>query len=236
MNFPSKSSGEESEQIQCVVADIFLRRLIIHLHSLNFVLVAFVADVFFWVARKRDCGRNVNGPVFRLFCYANIGVALGSAAASNADGSRGAVASFDRCERRYRVSRTARSSSATRSRTSRVGFVLLARSVLTEACTKSPNYINPCNGKPLCCTDRRGRGLHDTTDRDAVGAVHAVHAGQRGMGTGQACPNFTAADPRTPGSCCRARPFAPRARLAQPLSPAGIWRQSTGVSPPSTSA
>src|SRR5262249_39288971 len=52
MNFPSKSAGEESEYIQCVVADIFLRRLIIDLHSLNFVLVAFVAVVFFWVARE----------------------------------------------------------------------------------------------------------------------------------------------------------------------------------------
>jgi hypothetical protein len=56
MNFPSKSAGEENEEIKCIVADIFLRRFVIDLHSLNLVLIAFVAAVFFidWIVSLRS--------------------------------------------------------------------------------------------------------------------------------------------------------------------------------------
>ena len=47
MNFPSGSSGVEDEQVECIVANVFLRRPIIDLHSLNLELIALVADVFF---------------------------------------------------------------------------------------------------------------------------------------------------------------------------------------------
>lgn len=45
---PSECRGEENEQVECIVTDVFLRRLIIDLHCLNLVLIALRADVFFW--------------------------------------------------------------------------------------------------------------------------------------------------------------------------------------------
>lgn len=45
---PSECGGEENEQVECIVTDVFLRRLIIDLHCLNLVLIALRADVFFW--------------------------------------------------------------------------------------------------------------------------------------------------------------------------------------------
>lgn len=49
---PSECGGEENEQVECIVTDVFLRRLIIDLHCLNLVLIALGADVFFWVIGK----------------------------------------------------------------------------------------------------------------------------------------------------------------------------------------
>jgi hypothetical protein len=55
MNFPSESGGEENEQVKLIVADVFLRRLIIDLHSTNLMVIALGADVFLWVAGEKGC-------------------------------------------------------------------------------------------------------------------------------------------------------------------------------------
>jgi hypothetical protein len=47
--------------------DVFLCRLIIDLHSLNLVLIALVADAFFWVAGEIGCSCNLDRAVFWLF-------------------------------------------------------------------------------------------------------------------------------------------------------------------------
>jgi hypothetical protein len=51
MKFPSKSAGEKNEKVKCVDANVFLCRLVMYLLATNLVLIAFGADVFFWVAR-----------------------------------------------------------------------------------------------------------------------------------------------------------------------------------------
>jgi hypothetical protein len=75
MNFPTGSAGEENEHVECIVADVFLRRLVIDLHSLNPVLIALIANAFFWVAGEMSCRCSLDSSVFRLFGDANIGVA-----------------------------------------------------------------------------------------------------------------------------------------------------------------
>ena len=79
MNFPSKSGGEEDEQLYFIVADVFLRRLIIDLHSTNLVVIALGADVFFWVGGEIDCSCSLSVTVFRLFGDTNTDIAAGGA-------------------------------------------------------------------------------------------------------------------------------------------------------------
>ena len=52
---------------------------IIDLHSLNLVLIALVADVFFWVAGEIGCSCSLDRAVFWLFGDANIDITTGGA-------------------------------------------------------------------------------------------------------------------------------------------------------------
>jgi hypothetical protein len=79
MNFPSGSGGEEDEQVKFIVADVFLRRLIIDLHSTNLMVIALRADVFFWVVGEIGCSCNLGVAVFRLFGDTDINIAGGGA-------------------------------------------------------------------------------------------------------------------------------------------------------------
>jgi hypothetical protein len=77
---PSECGGEENEQVECIVTDVFLRRLIIDLHSLNLVLIALRADAFFWVIGEIGCSCNLDRAVFWLFGDTDIDIAAGGAA------------------------------------------------------------------------------------------------------------------------------------------------------------
>jgi hypothetical protein len=50
MKFPSKSAREKNEKVKCVVANVFLCRLVMYFLATNLVLIAFEAEVFFWVS------------------------------------------------------------------------------------------------------------------------------------------------------------------------------------------
>ena len=79
MNFSAKSAGEEDEQIECIVADVFLRRLVINLHPTNLVIIAPGADVFFWEGGEIGCSYSLDRAVFWLFGDTNIDVTTGGA-------------------------------------------------------------------------------------------------------------------------------------------------------------
>src|SRR5262245_22009632 len=79
MNFPGGSGGEENEQVKLIVAGVFLRRLIIDLHSTNPMVIALGADVFFWVVGETGCSCNLGAAVFRLFGDTDINIAAGRA-------------------------------------------------------------------------------------------------------------------------------------------------------------
>jgi hypothetical protein len=51
MKFPIKSAREKHEKVKCVVSNVFFCRLVMYLLATNLVLIAFVADAVFWVAR-----------------------------------------------------------------------------------------------------------------------------------------------------------------------------------------
>ena len=52
---------------------------IIDLNSLNLVLIALEANVFFWVAGETGCSRSLGAAVFRLFGDTDINIAAGRA-------------------------------------------------------------------------------------------------------------------------------------------------------------
>src|SRR3989442_1050575 len=76
MNFLAKSAGEEDEQVECIVADISLRRLVINLHPTNLVTIAPGADVFFW---EIGCSCSLDRAVFWLFGDTDINISTGGA-------------------------------------------------------------------------------------------------------------------------------------------------------------
>ena len=79
MNFPTKPGGPKDKQFEFIAADVFLRRLIIDLHSTNLMVIALEADMFFWVAGEIACSCGFDTAMFRLFGDTDIGVAEGSA-------------------------------------------------------------------------------------------------------------------------------------------------------------
>ena len=74
MNFPSKSAREENEKVKCVIADVFLCRLVIYLLATNLVVIASGAEVFFWVAGKKGSSYGLDRAVVWLFGDADIDV------------------------------------------------------------------------------------------------------------------------------------------------------------------
>jgi len=79
MKFPSKSAGEKNEKVKCIVANVFLCRLVMYLLAANLVFIAFGADVFFWVARIKACRFDFDSAVFWLFGNTDIDIARGGA-------------------------------------------------------------------------------------------------------------------------------------------------------------
>ena len=74
MKFPSKSAREKNEKVKCVVANVFLCRFVMYPLATNLVLIAFGADVFFWVAGIKACGPDFDRAVFWLFGNTDIHV------------------------------------------------------------------------------------------------------------------------------------------------------------------
>jgi hypothetical protein len=79
MNFSAKSAGEEDEQVECIVADVFLRRLVINLHPTNLMTIAPGADVFFWEVGEIGCSCSLDRAVFWLFGDTDINITTGGA-------------------------------------------------------------------------------------------------------------------------------------------------------------
>jgi hypothetical protein len=79
MNFLAKSAGEEDEQVECIVADVFLRRLVINLHPTNLSIIAPGADVFFWEGGQIGCSYSLDRAVFWLFGDTNSDITTGGA-------------------------------------------------------------------------------------------------------------------------------------------------------------
>ena len=63
-----------------IAAHVFLRRLIIDLHSTNLMVIAFGADAFFWVVGEIDCSCSLGAAVFRLFGHTAVCRTMASAA------------------------------------------------------------------------------------------------------------------------------------------------------------
>jgi hypothetical protein len=79
MNFLAKSAGKEDEQVECIGADLFLRRLVINLHPTNLVIIAPGADVFFWEGGEIGCSCDPDRAVFLLFGDTNSDITTGGA-------------------------------------------------------------------------------------------------------------------------------------------------------------
>src|SRR4029077_16527937 len=67
MTFLAKSAWEEDEQVECIGADVFLRRLVINLHPTNFAVIAPGAHVFFWEGGEIGCSCSLDCAVFCCF-------------------------------------------------------------------------------------------------------------------------------------------------------------------------
>src|SRR6266446_1907771 len=67
MNLLAKSAWEEDEQVECIGADVFLRRLVINLHPTNLAIIAPGAHVFFWEGGEIGCSCSLDCAVFWLF-------------------------------------------------------------------------------------------------------------------------------------------------------------------------
>jgi len=79
MNFLAKSAWEEDEQVECIGADVFLRRLVINLHPTNLAIIAPGAHVFFWEGGEIGCSCSLDCAVFWLFRDTNIDITTGGA-------------------------------------------------------------------------------------------------------------------------------------------------------------
>src|SRR6516162_7254396 len=79
MGFPSGSGGKENKQIECIVADIFLCRLVTDLHSTNLVFIALRADIFFWIVGVIGRSYSLARAMFGLFGDTESNVTTGSA-------------------------------------------------------------------------------------------------------------------------------------------------------------
>jgi hypothetical protein len=76
VNFPSESGGEENEQLQIVLADVFVFRLVVDLDAFDLVQIALGANAFFWIARKIHRIDRFDAAMFRFFGDANSEIAL----------------------------------------------------------------------------------------------------------------------------------------------------------------
>jgi len=79
MNFLAKSAWEEDEQVECIGADVFLRRLVINLHPTNLAIIAPGAHVFFWEGGEIGSSCSLDCAVFWLFRDTNIDITTGGA-------------------------------------------------------------------------------------------------------------------------------------------------------------
>jgi hypothetical protein len=79
MMFPGVSAGEKNEQIKLIVAGVFLRRLIIDQRTLNLVLIAIGADIFFWKMGVIGPSYSFHRAMFGLFGDTDGDITSGSA-------------------------------------------------------------------------------------------------------------------------------------------------------------
>ena len=75
MKFPSKSPGEENEQVKLIVAGVFLCRLVIDQRALNLVLIALRADIFFCITGVIGRSYSFHRAMFGLFGDTDIDIA-----------------------------------------------------------------------------------------------------------------------------------------------------------------
>jgi hypothetical protein len=79
MNFPGRPAREENEQVKLIVADVFLCRLVIDLDTLNLVLIALRADIFFWILDVIGRSYSFHRAMFGLFGDTDVDITSGRA-------------------------------------------------------------------------------------------------------------------------------------------------------------
>src|SRR5262249_49477721 len=83
MNFPSHSAREKNEQVKLIVAGVFLCGLVIDLHTLNLMLIALNADIFFGIGGIIGRSCRFHRAMFGLFGDTRGNVTTGSAVGMN---------------------------------------------------------------------------------------------------------------------------------------------------------
>src|SRR5262249_26564440 len=71
--------------VECIVADVFLGRLVRNLHSANLTLIAPVADVSPFEVGEVGCSRGLDRAMFRLLGNTDIDIAAGAIGVDDAE-------------------------------------------------------------------------------------------------------------------------------------------------------